>query len=432
MAVFTYVARDNAGKLVEGDVNAASQIEAARIVRGEGKFIVRVNPKGTRSAAVKPKPPTKSTGSVASAPGKSKGNAAAKPTKAGIFGGDKYRPADLIFFTNQLAVMVETGVSMTEALEACVSEGNSPRFAKALSAVIDQVTGGSEFSAALAEHPRIFAPIYISLIKASEASGMMAPMLRRLSAHLEAQREMNKKIKGAITYPIVMFVFAIGVTVFLMTFVLPKFTAIYAGREDKLPTLTKVLLTFSDKLTTYWVYVVGAIVVSVVGAFLYLRSPAGRLKLEELKLKLPLIGPLFHKAYLSRSLRTLGTMIQSGVSMLDSVKLTSGVAGSAYYERMWNNVFERLEGGQQLSEALSEHDNVPKAINKMLSAGERGGQLGVVMERVAVFCEGELNTTIKTLTSLLEPAIVMFLGVIVGGLVLALLLPIFTISKAMH
>lgn len=261
---------------------------------------------------------------------------------------------------------------------------------------------------------------------------MMAPMLRRLAAHLEAQREMVKKIKGAITYPIVMFVFAIGVTIFLMTFVLPKFTQIYAGREDKLPILTRYLLAFSDKLTANWVYVVSALVVSVVSAIFFVRSEKGRLKLEEIKLRIPLFGQLFHKTYLSRSLRTLGTMIQSGVAMLDSVKLTSGVAGSPYYERMWNHVLERLEGGQQLSEALSDYKNVPKAINKMLGAGERGGQLGVVMERVAVFCEGELNTAIKTMTSLLEPAIVMFLGIVVGGLVLALLLPIFTISKAMH
>lgn len=431
MAVFTYVARDDAGKLVEGDINANSVNEAAKIVRGDGKFVVRVQPKSGRSASARPKTSAKSAGHPSSR-GKALGASADKTVKSGATGGDKFRPTDVIFFTNQLAVMVETGVSMSEALQACVSDGNSPRFARALDAVIDQVTGGSEFSAALAEHPKIFPPIYVSLIKASEASGMMAPMLRRLAAHLEAQREMVKKIKGAITYPIVMFVFAIGVTIFLMTFVLPKFTQIYAGREDKLPILTRYLLAFSDKLTAYWVYVVSALVVSVVSAIIFVRSEKGRLKLEEIKLRIPLFGQLFHKTYLSRSLRTLGTMIQSGVAMLDSVKLTSGVAGSPYYERMWNHVLERLEGGQQLSEALSDYKNVPKAINKMLGAGERGGQLGVVMERVAVFCEGELNTAIKTMTSLLEPAIVMFLGIVVGGLVLALLLPIFTISKAMH
>ena len=414
MATFAYVARDESGSLVEGEVKASSQAEAAKVVRAEKKFVVKMTPKGGGAAT------TKKQAAVVSGQKRSKA------------GSNKYKPADLIYFTNQLAVMVETGVGLADALEASAHEDNSPRFATALAAVIEAVRGGSEFSAALAQHPRVFAPVYVSLIKASEVSGMMSEMLRRLATHLEAQREMTKKIKGAVTYPIVMFVFAIGVTVFLMTFVLPKFTAIYAGREDKLPILTRYLLGFSDYLMAYGLYALGLLIACVVGAVLYFRKPEGRTKLESFRLSVPLVGPMFHKNYLARSLRTLGTMIQSGVSMLDAVKLTSTACGSRVYEKMWNNVREKLEGGQQLSEALSDYRSVPRAVNKMLGAGERSGQLGPVMERVAIFCESELNIAIKTLTSMLEPAIVMFLGVVVGGLVLALLLPIFTISKAMH
>lgn len=419
MAVFTYVARDNAGKLVEGDVTATSPTEAAKIVRNEGRFVVKVAPKG--KAASTTRKPAATVASLASV----------KPA-ASTSRKNKYKPDDLIYFTNQLAVMTETGVSMAEALEACRHDGNSPRFASALDEVIERVEGGSEFSAALAEHPKVFPALYVSLIKASEASGMMAPILRRLAEHLQAQREMKKKIKGAITYPIVMFVFAIGVTIFLMTFVLPKFTAIYAGREDSLPAITRMLLSFSDNLMTYGLYLVGFLGLVAGGCVYFLRTPAGAMKFESIRLALPIFGPLFHKTYLARSLRTLGTMIQSGVSMLDSVQLTAGVCGSKQYEAMWRQVSERLETGKQVSEALAEHKCIPKAVNKMLSAGERSGQLGPVMERVAGYCEFELNAAIKTMTSMIEPAIVMFLGVVVGGLVLALLLPIFTISKAMH
>ncbi len=408
MAIFSYVARDDTGQVIEGEVTAADQAEAARMVRSDGKFIVRIAAKGTKFAAA-PRP-------------KAKGTA--------VFG-DKYRADDLIFFTNQLAVMVETGVSLADALEACVHDGNSPAFAKALHDVMAKVNAGKEFSASLAEHPRIFPSIYVSLIKASEASGMLAPMLERLAQHLQAQREMTKKIKGAVTYPIVMFVFAIGVTIFLMTYVLPKFTAIYAGREDKLPKLTRALMVFSDCIVDYGLYVLAVLIALGIGMFLYFRSPLGRYAAERIKLSLPMLGRLFHKAYLARSLRTLGTMIQSGVSMLDSVKLTSGVCGSQTYEQLWNSVNERLESGQQLSDALAERREVPKAVRKMLHAGERSGKLGNVMERVAIHCENDLNMLIKSVTSLIEPAIVMFLGVVVGGLVLALLLPIFTISKAM-
>lgn len=413
MAVFTYTARDDSGKTIEGEVTAASQTEAAKSVRSEGNFVIRISQKGSSG-----KPMKKSGSSV---------SALNKP----LFG-EKFNPQDVIYFTNQLAVMVETGVSLAEALGACTHDGNSPRFARALDSVIAKVEGGSEFSAALADHPKVFPSIYISLMKASEASGMMGPMLSRLSEYLETQSSMKKKIKGAITYPIVMLLFAIGTTIFLMTFVLPKFSAIYKGKEDSLPGITKALMAFSNGLVDYGLYILAFVVVSSVGLVYYLRTPAGKMMVEKIKLGLPLLGPLLHKTCLARTLRTLGTMIQSGVSMLEGVKLTSNVAGSLYYENMWNTVNERIESGQQISEALEDYPAIPKAVKKMLGAGERSGQLGPVMERVAGFCEEELSIAIKTMTSMIEPAIIMFLGVVVGGLVLALLLPIFTISKAVH
>jgi len=408
MPVFTYAARDDAGKLIEGDLSASDQAEAARIVRSEGHFVIRVQPKG-RGGATK---------------------ARAKTTKRRGASG-KFKPEDLIFFTNQLAVMVETGVSLTEALDACVHDGNSPRFAAALDAVIGQVRGGMEFSAAIAEHPRVFPRLYVSLIKASEASGQLAPILRRLADHLQKQRETSKKIKGALVYPIVMFVFAIGVTIFMVTFVLPKFKTIYAGKEDKLPVLTKWLLAFSDLVVQYGLYALAVAIVAGVGLYFYLRTPLGRWKAERIKLGLPLIGPMFHKLYQARSLRTLGTMIESGVAMLDAVELAKNVCGSSYYEKLWSKAHERIERGQQISEALADDEHIPPSVVKMISAGERGGRLGTAMERVALFGETELNTSIKTLTGMIEPTIIVFLGIVVGGLVLALLLPIFTISRAL-
>lgn len=446
MATFTYTARDSAGRSVTGEINAASQTDAARLIRADGKFVVKIQPGPAHKLS---RPTAEPAGNAAPAMDTLRPATASKiktpvsivkssgprPTAAGprpLVAGNKFKPDDVIFFTNQLAVMVETGVSLADALEACEHEGNSPRFARALAAVIESVRGGSEFSAALAEHPKVFGALYVSLIKASEASGMMAQMLRRMATHLENQRDMKKKLKGAITYPLVMFTFAIGVTVFMVTFVLPKFTAIYAGREDKLPFITRALLSLSDFVTAYGLYLLGAVIAAGVSAFLYLRTPGGGAAFETLRLKLPLVGPMFHKTYLTRSLRTLGTMLQSGVSMLEGIELTARSCGSRHYETMWRTVYSRLETGQQLTDALGDQRDIPKAINKMLGAGERGGQLGAVMERVANFCEAELNIAIKTLTGLLEPAIIMFLGVVVGGLVLALLLPIFTISKAMH
>ncbi|MEE8386524.1 MAG: type II secretion system F family protein [Dehalococcoidia bacterium] len=412
MAAYAYVARDDSGAQVEGVVAALSEAEAARVLRSEGKFPVSIALQGGRGAAVKFK--------------------SAAPAKSIQMFGDKFKPEDLIFFTNQLAVMVETGVSLAEALDACTHDGNSPRFARALDGVIEKVNAGTEFSAALADYPSVFPPIYVSLIKASEASGKMGMMLERLAEHLESQREMAKKIKGAITYPIVMLVFAVGVAIFLMAYVLPKFAAIYSGKEDSLPVITRYLMAFSDALVSYGLYAGGVLLLAVVGLVFYFRKPAGRRKVEAIKLRLPLLGPLLHKTYLARSLHTLGTMIQSGVSMLDGVRLAAESCGSLAYEQMWQTVQDRLETGQQISEALADYQQVPKAVNKMLSAGERSGRLGSVMQRIAKYCDAELNLAIKAMISMIEPAIVMFLGVIVGGLVIALLLPIFTISKTLR
>lgn len=409
MAVFAYSARDDSGTLIEGEVTALDRAEAARSIRSEGNFVIRVEPKGQVVSKMKKKTSHRNSVSF----------------------GEKFKADDVIFFTNQLAVMIDTGVSLADALDACVHDGNSPRFARALDAIIEQVRAGTEFSAALAEHPKVFPGIYVSLVKASEASGQLAPILVRLADHMERQRDMKKKIKGAVTYPLVMSFFAIGVTIFLVAFVLPKFAQVYAGRESSLPFMTKALLDFSDVVVDYGLYALAALILTAGGLFAFFRTEQGRWKAERIKLSLPLVGILYHKSYQSRSLRTLGTMIQSGVSMLDSVQLTKDVCGSLRYERMWNIVNERIERGQQVSEALADQGDIPKSVLKMLSAGERSGRLGPVMERISIFCEAELNAALKTLTSMIEPAIVVFLGVVVGGLVMALLLPIFTISKAL-
>lgn len=408
MAAFNYVAKNDAGKLVEGQVSAANRAEAARMIRQEGNFVVKLQAAGGISQ--------KKGGSLV----------------LGRPGRERYKADDLIFFTNQMAVMVETGVSLSEALEACMHEGNSPRFARALNGVISKVQAGQELSAAMAEYPTVFPTLYVSLVRASEASGQLGPIMKRLAEHLDRQRSLTKKIKGAITYPIVMVVFALGTTIFLVTYVLPKFADIYAGREESLPKLTRILLGLSGWIGDYGLYVGGALLAAGISAFFYLRTPKGRVMWDRIKLATPIVGPLYHKTYLARSLRTLGTMIESGVSMLDGVRLTTKVCDSIQYEQLWKNVNERVEAGRQISEALEQNKQIPRSVLKMLGAGERSGQLGSVMGRVATFCEDELNTSLKTLTSMIEPTIVAFLGVVVGGLVLAMLLPIFTISKAMH
>ncbi len=406
MPQFAFVARDANGAMAQGTLAAANPADAARMLRSEGKFPVRVAP---ASAAT--------TTTAAAAP-------------PGMLTRERFRSEDVIFFTSQLMVMVETGVSLADALKGCRSPKNSPAFAKALDSVIEQVEGGSRFSAAMAEHPRIFTPLLVSLVRASEASGAMGTMLQRASEYLVAQRDLAKKIRGAVTYPIAMLLFAGGVTVFLMTFVLPKFAAIYAGREAALPKATQFLLGLSGHIKSSWPYALGGLVAASGGLAWHLRTAGGRRHLDWVKLHIPLIGGMFQRTYLARSLRTLGTMINSGVTMLEAVELTKAACGNAFFEDLWGTVHGELQHGKSLSDVLGGHPFVPGSIVQMIRAGERSGKLGPVLERVSNYSEAELAVAVKAATAMLEPIIITVLGAVIGGLVISLLLPIFTISRA--
>jgi len=419
MPTFTYTARDSSGKKIEGEVTAATSSEAARQLRDEGKIVLSVASAKAGRLPGRIIPPSPGL------PG------AATPASSGLFA-PRLNADDVRVFANQLAVMLGTGVSLSDALEACTDSRNSPGFAQALDDVIAQVRSGISFSAALARNPRVFSPLFVNMVKASEASGQLGPMLRRVADFLAGQRELGRKIKGAVTYPIVMTLLAIGVIIFMVTFVLPKFAKIYAGKEDTLPIITRFLMSGSTWIVAYGLYAAGGLVIVIVATIVYLRRPGGRLILHRFKLRLPLFGGLFHKTYLARSLRTLGTLIQAGVSMLEAVELTGGSVSNVVYEEFWSSVHDRLQTGRQLSESVSESRLVPRSVVKMLHAGEHGGRLGDVLDRVATHCEEEVAAKLKAVTTLIEPAIIIFVGSMVGGIVLSLLLPIFTISKAMR
>lgn len=421
MQSFAYVARDASGKRILGEVSAASSSEAARSLRGEGKIVVSVT---AAVGGVFGRSPTSATPAATAGPMAGSGLAAVFATKV--------KPDEVRAFIQSLSVMISTGVSLSEALQTCVDVKSSPTFARTLADVIGQVEGGTSFSAALTRHPRVFSPLVVNMVKASEASGQLGPMLRRVAQFLTNQRELSRKIKGAVTYPIVMVVLASGVLTFMVTFVLPKFAKIYANRQDALPAITKILLQVSGWMTSYGLYVGPVVLAGVITAVVHLRRPAGRPLADRIRLGLPLLGPLFHKTYLARTMRTLGTLLQSGVSLLNGVDLTRAAVGNTQYSAMLAQAHEHLQSGRQLSDALSDSRLIPRAVNKMLQSGERGGSLGDVMDQIATHCEDEVAVSIKTVTSLIEPAIVIFVGGIVGTIVLALLLPIFTISKALQ
>jgi type IV pilus assembly protein PilC len=403
MARFTYQARDGKGQAANGVVTAGSLEEAGALLRGEGKFVIRLTPTMDADAA-----------SVQSTAGLSKA---------------RVKRQDVIYFTHQLAVMVDTGVALSEALDCAAAQTQHPEFKKILADVATHVQGGSEFSNALAKYPKAFPPIMVSLIRASEMSGTMGVMLDRIARYMSKEQQVLKQARGALYYPLFMLLMAVTVTIFLMTFVLPRFSAIYASKNAILPGPTRMLLAMSAALTNYW-YLWLAGLALLIGAWLLLRrTPRLRYAIDWLKLHFPLMGKLTRQLYLTRSCRTMATMLASGVSMLDMISIARQVTDNRLFDELWTAVDERLRRGEQLSEPLFASSLIPRSVAQMIYSGERSGRLGKVLDRVADFTEEEFDTLVKTTTQFIEPVMVVVMGSIVGFIAIALLLPIFSMGK---
>ncbi len=402
MPTYSFLARDHAGAAQQGVLVAASHAEAVKRLRGEGRFVVQL-----REAA--------DVGRVADA----------QP----LAWGGRVKVDEVIFFAMQLSVMIETGVSISDALTSLIDSAPPGRFRDVLEDLRSQVQSGREFSIALAAHTRVFPPLLINMVRASEASGTLGPMLRRAADYLRKQRETRRKVRGAMIYPAVVLVMAVGVVIFMMTVVLPKFTPIYAGREALLPLPTRVVMAISAWMIDWWWLWGSGLVLALTTIFILPRTRRGRPITDLTLLRLPIIGRMVHKAALTRGLRTLGTLVSAGVSMLETVALTRRLSGNILFERLWTRVEEHLHRGEQLSDPLAGSRLVPLYVVQMVRAGEKSGQLGPVLDTIADFLENDLNQAIKNATGMIEPLMIGVMGVIVGGISIAMLLPIFTLSR---
>jgi type IV pilus assembly protein PilC len=404
MSRFMYKVRDGHGALSTGVVKAATLEEASLLLRGEGKFVIQLD-------AVNEADLDQPSQSLASSRG-------------------RVRRHEVITFAHQMAVMIDTGVPISEALQCVADQAKSPAFKAVLTDVADQVAAGTEFSAALRRYPEVFPTVMTSLIRASEVSGTMGPMLERVSCYLQKEHATMKKVRGALIYPSVMLLMVLAVTVFLMLFVLPRFTDIYASRGAALPTPTLVLMGISEAMTTYAYHWLGGAAVLLAAAVFAGRTPSGRRFLDTLKLKAPIVGPLFRKLYITRGCRTMGTMINAGVPVLDMVAIVRHVTANTHYQSMWADVDGRLRQGSQLSDVLLASPHlIPRSVAQMIHSGEKSGRLGPVMEKIAEYTEEEFDDQVRTATQFIEPALVATMGLIIGFVAIALLLPIFSISK---
>jgi type IV pilus assembly protein PilC len=325
--------------------------------------------------------------------------------------------------------MVDTGITLSAALAGIVEQEENPTLRNMLRDLKESVESGDDFSAALARYPKHFNKTYVSLIKASEATGTLGETLEHVATYLRKEQETRSKVRASMAYPAVMMVLAIGVTIFLLTFVMPKFTPLFERQGAALPKPTRVMMAISSALMNYWyLWIAGSIAV-VFGYFFGRKTEPGRQAIDWAKINLPLIGPMCRKVTISRSIRTLGTMIKSGVPMLEAIALSADVAGNYYFEVLWRDVLEQVTSGNQICTALSKSKLFPRMLIQMISSGEETGKLDVVLGKVSNYYDQEVETSLKTVTSMIEPILITVMGVIVGGIGLALMLPIFSLSK---
>ena len=362
------------------------------------------------------------------------------PIIAGLGGSDllsKFRELNagrpkqkhVLDFTQQLAVMIKAGINLRAALDGIAEQTEHPTFKKIIISLKTDVESGKQFSDAIARHPKLFGPLYVNMVRASEMSGSFAKMLDRIALYIAQQIETRKMVIGASIYPAVIGTMAVAVTVFLLTFVLPKFYKVFEGKEEILPWATKFLMNSSKFMVGNWPYIIGGLAVLGGGLFTFIKTELGAFWVDKMKLTLPVVKTMFRSLYISRSLQTMGQLINAGVPMLDTLAITGDISGNRMYRTMWRNVYASVKQGKKITAPLQKTKLLPRAVSQMISAGEESGKLGEVLDEISTFYAKALKDHIKAVTSMIEPVMIICMGGVVGFIAMAIILPIFKMSQ---
>jgi type IV pilus assembly protein PilC len=275
----------------------------------------------------------------------------------------------------------------------------------------------------------VFSPLYVNMVRASELSGNFGAMLDRIANYLAQQVETRNMVRGAMVYPGIIATMAIGTTIFLLTFVLPRFTMLFVGKTDLLPLPTKFLIGLSDFMRGYWYLIAAGIGGAIYGLLFAIRTPKGRDAWDRMKLRIPLFKRMFRALYITRGMHTMGELVNAGVPMLETLSITAQVSGNVLYTNLWNTVLESVKQGKKIVEPLFRQTLLPKHVVQMMAAGEESGKLATVMTDVAEYYARELKNTIKSVTAMIEPLMIVIMGAVVGFIAMSIILPIFKMSS---
>lgn len=400
MTSFKYAAKGPGGKTVEGTINANDKAEALSELRRQDLVVMRVEPT----------------------------SAARKKAAGGSFSLFKPKPkakkSELVIFTRQLATMINAGLALLESLEVLADQAETPGMKLACESLIADVRGGCDLSDAMDNCPRVFGHLYTSMVRAAEVSGQLDVILERLAEYQEQAEELKREIRSAMAYPTVSLVLVIAITMFLMIGIVPSFRTVFDSLGSELPPLTTFVLETAESMRDSWmVYIIG-MVGAVVGVAILKRTKAGAEMFDRLALRAPVFGPLFRKVALARFSRTFATLIRSGVPIMATLDIVADTAGNQIIANVVRHSRDSVRAGNMLSEPLGESKVFPPMVVRMIAIGERSGALEILLEKIAQFYDNQVKAAVKSLTSLIEPIMITMMGVLVGGVVLAVFMPL--------
>jgi len=396
MPVFTYKGTNRSGGSVSGELTASSKAELQNILRRQQITPTKMSEKG-------------------------------KEFNLPSFGSG-VNAKELAIFTRQFSVMIDSGLPLVQCLEILASQQENKTFQKVLAGTRASVEGGATLSAAMRQYPKVFDALYVNMVEAGETGGILDTILQRLSSYIEKNVKLQRAVKSALVYPVGVLTVAAGVIILLLWKVVPIFATLFAGLGVDLPLPTKIVINLSNIVGSIFGFLIlVAIGAGIFGLKVWYGTPQGRFILDGVILKVPIVGVLMRKIAVARFTRTLGTLIASGVPILEGLDITAKTSGNAIVERALQQVRKSLEEGKSLTEPLKDSEVFPGMVTQMISVGEQTGAMDAMLQKIADFYEEEVDAAVKDLLTALEPIMIVFLGLVVGGVVISMYLPLFSL-----
>ncbi|MEF3280693.1 MAG: type II secretion system F family protein [Elusimicrobiota bacterium] len=388
--IFLYKAKDPNGKILEGEIDANNQSEAISRLRAQKLSIVSIN-----------------------------------QSKQKKLKGGSVKSKDIVIFSRQLSTLVSSGVPIIQSLTILESQAENKNFAKVIGSIKKDIESGLSISDAMAKHSKIFSELYVSMIKAGEVGGILDTILDRLSSYLESAAALRDKVKSALMYPMIVGGIAVAITIFLVIFVIPIFKNIFQSFGAELPFMTRIVIGVSDFFKSNIVYILFMCGGVFFGLKKYAKSEKGRRNIDAILLKLPIFGVIFKKVAIAKFARTLGTLIKSGVPILQGLETVAKTSGNKIIEEIVTNSMKSIREGGKISDPLKKSDVFPSMVVQMIAVGEETGSLDNMLFKIADFYDQEVDASVKGLTSMIEPLVMVFMGVVIGFIVIAMFIPMF-------